>query len=479
VLPAASCTRAPRTAGILVNDVHSQLNETRVHEIVQPDSIEALQALVRGAARSGRPLSLAGGRHAMGGQQFGAGTTLVDMSLLSRVIGLDREAGVLEAGAGIQWPELVDSLHTMQDPAGRVWSIVQKQTGGDRISLGGSLAANAHGRGLTLKPIVGEVESFLLVDAAGEIIHCSRTENAELFRHAIGGYGLCGIIATVRLRLAPRRKVRRVVEVMEIDDVHAAFDRRIRDGYIYGDFQYSPDLASDAGLRRGVFSCYQPVDDDTPMPAGQKELSEDDWRHLIYLAHVDRAAAFAAYAKHYLATSGQVYWSDTHQMSTYVKDYHQALAGRRGMDAAGTEMITEIYVPRAELAGFMAVVREDLIRQRADLIYGTIRLIEQDDETALPWARRSWGCVIFNLHVPHDAAGRAAAERQFTGLIERGLERGGSYFLTYHRWADRRQVLAAHPGMIDFLKHKRRFDPEERFQSDWYRHYREMFAGDI
>ena len=38
------------------------------------------------------------------------------------------------------------------------WGIVQKQTGADRLSLGGALACNAHGRGLALKPIVDQVE---------------------------------------------------------------------------------------------------------------------------------------------------------------------------------------------------------------------------------------------------------------------------------------------------------------------------------
>jgi hypothetical protein len=28
----------------------------------------------------------------------------------------------------------------------------------------------------------------------------------------------------------------------------------------------------------------------------------------------------------------------------------------------------------------------------------------------------------------------------------------------------------------EFLRLKRRHDPDERFQSDWYRHYRTMFA---
>ena len=34
---------------------------------------------------------------------------------------------------------------------------------------------------------------------------------------------------------------------------------------------------------------------------------------------------------------------------------------------------------------------------------------------------------------------------------------------------------AAYPQFVAFLREKLRCDPEERFQSDWYRHYREMF----
>ena len=53
---------------------------------------------------------------------------------------------------------------------------------------------------------------------------------------------------------------------------------------------------------------------------------------------------------------------------------------------------------------------------------------------------------------------------------------GGSYFLTYHRWARREQVEAAYPQFAEFLRRKVQHDPQERFQSDWWRHYRTMFA---
>jgi hypothetical protein len=267
-----------------------------------------------------------------------------------------------------------------------------------------------------------------------------------------------------------------VVEVIDADRLDAAFAQRIADGFSFGDFQYSTDAASDDFLRRGVFSCYRPVDDATPMPAVQKELALDDWRRLLYLSHADKRRAFDEYAAYYRSTSGQLYWSDTHQLSVYVDDYHRALDRQLGATERATEMITEIYVPRAALAGFLADVRADFRRHRVELIYGTIRLIERDDETVLAWARAPWACIIFNLHVVHTPDGLARAADAFRGLIDRALARGGSYYLTYHRWATRAQVERAHPRFVEFLRLKRRHDPGERFQSDWYRHYRTMFA---
>ena len=44
-------------------------------------------------------------------------------------------------------------------------------------------------------------ELFTLVDAAGELRECSRTKNPELFRLAVGGYGLFGVILDVDLEI--------------------------------------------------------------------------------------------------------------------------------------------------------------------------------------------------------------------------------------------------------------------------------------
>jgi len=475
VVPAPAA-RFVRSVGDMrdVNDVHSKLNPTRVRRIEAPPDLAALRAAVARAREENRGVAIAGCRHAMGGQQFATDEVLIDMRGLNGVIDFDPEAGTIEVGSGVAWPELMATLDRLQAGVAAPWGIVQKQTGADRLSLGGALAANVHGRGLAFRPIVQDVEAFTLVDAEGRARRCSRTENAALFTLAIGGYGLLGVIATIRLRLMRRHTVMRVVEVTDCDTLAERFADRIADGFTFGDFQFATDPASPDLLHRGVLSCYRPVADDVAAVAEPRLLTRNDWLELIRLAHVDRTQAFERYAAYYLSTDGQTYASDRHQLTTYIDDYHAALGEHLGHVALGTEMITEIYVPRAALASFLAEARRAIRTRDMNLIYGTIRLIERDDETVLAWAREPWACIIFNLHTQHGAAALAKTADDFRRLIDCGLGHGGSYFLTYHRWATREQVLSAHPRLPEFLAAKRRHDPDHVFVSDWYCHHRAL-----
>ena len=463
------------SSAVVVNDVHSALNATSVAAIVTPRSVAGIAAAIAAGAARAQPIAICGGRHAMGGQQFGEGALLLDMREMDRVLAFDAVKGLVEVEAGIAWPALIDFLEAAPAGSGPRWSIRQKQTGADTLTLGGCLSSNVHGRGLCMAPFIGDVEAFTLVDAEGALRQCSRTHNAELFGLAIGGYGLFGVIASVTLRLAPRRKMRRDVAVLDLDDLMAAFDARIKTGYVYGDFQFAIDAASPHFLHRGVFSCYVPVDDATPMGSGERALSDADWRRLLTLAHTHKSRAFDSYAEHYLATDGQLYWSDRLQQSTYLDGYHHEIDGMLGH--CGSELIGEIYVPRARLADFMRAAAADFRAHAVDLIYGTVRLIERDTESFLPWAKQAYACVIFNLHTPHTAEGVAATTQAFGRLIDLAIARGGSYYLTYAKAADAEQLRACHPNFDAFLAWKRRFDPQQRFQSNWYRHYRDLCAS--
>ena len=77
------------------------------------------------------------------------------------------------------------------------------------------------------------------------------------------------------------------------------------------------------------------------------------------------------------------------------------------------------------------------------------------------------------------AEGLARARAAARGLIDAAAGLGGSFFLTYHRWATRTQMLRCHPRMPEFLAAKRRYDPGEVFRSEWYRHMTALIAEPV
>ncbi len=458
---------AAAQGGVLVNDTHARLSPTSVYRVVTPPDTEAVARCVRSASEQGRALTVAGGRNAMARQAFGTDAVLVDTAALTRVRRFEPDARTLEVEAGIQWPALIAATRALDAPGRVPLGIVQKQTGADRLSLGGSVAVNAHGRGLTLPPLGAQVESLEVVRADGEIVRCSRAENVELFSLALGGYGLFGIVTAVELRLAPRHAVRRRVEVRATDGLMEAMRERADAGFSFGDLQFSVDPTSDDFLRQGVFSCYEPcanVSEDATLPP---RLDAARWRDLAYLAHTDKRRAFEAYAAHYLATDGQVYASDTHQLATYVEGYHEDVDRRLGARCPGTEVITELYAPRASFEAFLVDLRQALRRTGADVIYGTVRVIERDEDAFLAWAREPWACVVLNLHVEHSPEGIARAQGQFRAAIDAALTHGGNLYLTYHAWATGPQLRAGHPRLEAFLARKAELDPEDTLRSDW------------
>jgi FAD/FMN-containing dehydrogenase len=486
--PAAAWSQAAKKAkpppGILVNDLQSQLNSTRVFRIAAPASLDSVRPLLASARKEKRPVCIAGGRHAMGGQQFCADALMLDTRKLNRVLAFDGERGLLEVECGIQWPEILAYLQTSQvamnpadkaGPGGKAWAFAQKQAGADRLTIGGCLSANIHGRGLAMRPFINDVESFKLVTARGTVVSCSREENPDLFRLAIGGYGLFGFIYSATLRLVPRRKLERLAEVREVAGLAGAFAERIRDGSTYGDFQYAIDEKSDDFLKRGVFCTYLPVEDDRPMPSLRREFGEGEWTELFLLAHTNKTEAFKRNANYYLSTNGQIYWSDEVQMSFYPEEYHRALDRMGDPPGKATEAIAEICCERDALERFMGEARDYARRDGVNIIHGSVRWIEQDTESFLAWARKPYACVSFNLHIEHTTGGVIRGADALRRLIDIGLRHGGTYYPTYHRYALRRQVDACYPQMQEFLKLKRKYDPEELYQSEWYRHYKRMY----
>src|SRR5277367_5255016 len=436
----------PVQNGVLVNDVQTGLNPTWVAQIARPTSVAEVRALVKDCAKHGRVISVSGSRHAAGGQQFATDSVLLDIRGMNRVVGLDEKSGVLHVEAGIEWPELIQGYFALQKE-NVSWGIRQKQGGADRMSLGGALSANAHGHGLGVPPMIADVEWIEIVDASGSLKKCSRRENAELFSLVVGGYGLFGIITAVGLRLVPRRKVRRRVEARTTAELVDLIEGRTAAGAPYGYFQYSIDETSGDFLRTGILTTYENVSAETTLGTESADIDAKLVTALLEIAHRYRGSAYRRYAKLELSKDGNVEWSDLHQLSTYPAGYHPEIEKRLGADFAGADLILEVYVPRNELISLLEEARRILLATEMPLVYGTVRFIEQDKDSYLAWAKKRYACVIFSPHASGETQALKKTGEVCRQLIRAANKRGGSFYLTYNRFATRDELASAYPKL--------------------------------
>jgi FAD/FMN-containing dehydrogenase len=121
--------------------------------------------------------------------------TVVSSRHLDHFIDFDKRRGRIHCAAGLSLDELLRV--TMAEDF-----ILPVLPGTRFVSVGGAIAADIHGKNHHQDGCFSaHVESFRLLLANGEIRHCSREENPELFAASCGGMGLTGIILDASLNL--------------------------------------------------------------------------------------------------------------------------------------------------------------------------------------------------------------------------------------------------------------------------------------
>lgn len=77
----------------------------------------------------------------------------------------------------------------------------------DSQSIAGTISTGTHGTGTSFGTISTQVVALKLVNGKGEIIHCSTSQNTELFKAAQVSLGALGIIMEVTLQCVPSYKL--------------------------------------------------------------------------------------------------------------------------------------------------------------------------------------------------------------------------------------------------------------------------------
>ncbi len=165
---------------------------------------------------------------------------------LDRLLAFDPATGRVTCEAGVLLADLLE-IFVQQGWFPRV------TPGTKFVSVGGMVAADVHGKNHHRDGSFGAwVDWMDVLLGAGNVVRCSRCENAELFQATLGGMGLTGIILRVAFRLHRIETAyirQKTVIAEDLDASIEAFDK-------YWDWTYSVAwidcLASGRKLGRSV-----------------------------------------------------------------------------------------------------------------------------------------------------------------------------------------------------------------------------------
>jgi len=162
---------------------------------LRPRDLGELKRLVH-SSRDVPALAVGLGR-SYGDTNLNTGGTVFDMTGLDRFIEIDPDAMTLSAEAGLSLDQALQVLV----PRG----LFLPTTPGTRyVTLGGAIANDVHGKNHHSAGTFGSnVLEFGLIRGGGTIETVTPQTQPELFRATIGGLGLTGVIAWVKIRIVP------------------------------------------------------------------------------------------------------------------------------------------------------------------------------------------------------------------------------------------------------------------------------------
>ncbi|HEX6255828.1 MAG TPA: FAD-binding oxidoreductase [Euzebyales bacterium] len=457
--------------GGTINDA-SCLNRTPVAGVVRPESVRELREVLAFAASEGLQVTAAGARHSMGGQAFTPHGLVIDTRGFAD-LSIDEERRTLTAGAGATWAQVLRFLN----PQGLSVSSMQ---GVDILTVGGSVAVNAHGTDHRAGSIASTVRSLDVMLADGELIHVDRTSEPELFRAVIGGYGLFGVIVSVELDLAPNEVYAFDQRLITADQFPAIYERQLApDQRVHLAYAH---LSTAAGslMDEAVLYTYSTtgVRDEHPPPLGEIGWVRSS-RFMLNLSKTGRVGQWLKWAgqKHVLPRFRPCRESRNEALAeseacliSRNQALYTSLGALRNKIPDDTDILQEYFLPRDQTVAFVAAARQVLRDEGLVLVNASIRVVHADD-IMLSYAPTDRFAVVLYVNQKTTPEGDEKMADATRRLVDHAIDRGGTFYLPYQLRYDQQQLRRAYPDIETFFAVKRRYDPDERFSNHLYERY--------
>ena len=462
--------------GGAVNDA-SCLSRTPVAGVVNVRSEQDVATALAYATAHNLPVTAAGMKHSMGGHAFRAGGVMLDMRGL-KAIRLDEQARTVTVGAGATWHDIQNAIHPR-------WAVKAMQST-DIFTVGGSIAVNAHGMDHQAGAVMGSIKRLKVMLADGNVVIASPTENADLFKHIVGGYGLFGIVLEAELEVVPNaiyRSERSLIATKDFPKTWAEIAADPAVGLSYTHLSTAPGTLLDEALVYRYRA--NPADQNlerapltevgttrmrrltvslakrTTLAKNIKWWAEKNLEHRIESCTVTRAQA--------MGDGEACLVSRNDPMHDSVKYLANDLPNE-------TDILHEYFVPRDRILPFIDGMRTLFRAQDANLVNASIRVVGAEPN-ALSYAPKPAFSVVLYLNQQTDAEGTEKMRKLTSDLIDLCSANGGRFFLPYQLHYSPAQLERAYPEIGAFFAAKAKWDPDRRFRNTWYDRYAPAFAG--
>jgi FAD/FMN-containing dehydrogenase len=457
-MPFWGTSRATAGQRIILNNA-SRLSPTPVAKHVTiaktgtDDLIARIRAELKEAAVEHRPVAASVARHSMGGQSLPRDGTAI--SLDGGPLEMDTAAKTYRTSAANRWWDVIRILDA------RGFSPAVMQSNSD-FGVGSTFCVNAHGWPVPHGPFGSTVKAIRMVLADGTLIQCSRTENAELFGLAMGGYGLFGIIVDLEVEMTPNLllepRFERMTPEKFADSFTHAIDTDPSLAMAYGRMSVSRKKFFDDAL----MVTYRPVaNQPTTLPQVMSSGKLTGLENEIYRAQtgweVAKGLRWFMEARIGPAITGG--------NATRNSLMAEPVANLAQTDLRRTDILHEYFVAPERFGEFVAACRDIIPKSRAEFLNVTLRYVAEDHTPVLTIAPVRRIAAVMSFSQEASPEGEIDMIQTTEALIDRVTAIGGAFYLPYRLHARRDQVEKAYPNAAAFAAAKRRYDPTLLFRN--------------
>lgn len=462
--------------GGAINDA-SCLNKTYVYGIVQVKTVDDIRHALLFARENRLKISMAGVRHSMGGHAFFRDALVLDMTGFNQM-SLDEEQKILTVQSGATWHDIQNYLH----PA----YAVKAMQSSDIFSVGGSISVNAHGMDHRTGAVGKTLRAMRLMLPDGSIQELSRSQNPELFKLVLGGYGLFGVILDVDLEVTDNvlyTPGRQVLDYREFPHLFA--EKLVKDeklGLMYAHLS----TASPSLLQEMLLYTYEQTDSpETGIPPLTEVASTRLRRFVLNFSkqgdlpmrlkwfaekHIEPRLESCEVSRNQAMTDGEACLVSRNQpMHDSVKYLKNNLKNE-------TDILQEYYVPHDQLVAFIDGLREIITQNGTNLLNASVRVVHQEDNF-LNYAPADMFAVVLYINQNTTPGDNETMRRMTQQTIDLTLSLNGTFFLPYQLYYTPQQLQQAYPNIKDFFEAKKRYDPELVFTNTFYEKYASLFEN--